>query len=447
MELELGAAPIGVAVCCIALCLLVRCGKRRALSYRTMLTVEAELLASKTVCNLDEWLAAGGAAAAEASPPRRIVLVGCAGAGKSTLATQLGRRLKTPVVDCDELFWTNNCPTYKDFSELLTAELEHNPSSEKGYICDGSYMAALGTFGWNADIIVWLEPGAVTRTARVCRRTCHDVRQPALASSSFRAQLGSSLVERLVRLLRGLVWDVDKCILYSAAGINQHRPNIINNLAAFHSECVVQNRRRRLIAALAGMYRTGTKESQRGPTNKEKKAAKAAKAAARAGDNAPHQEHCQTTSVATVISDHLQRDEQIQDVCIGEDARFLDCKLTLKQCITAVGGGINTVWDTKARKRVLLADLFVGVADDAETISAALKRSFGPFVSRDSLLKPKMTVRDLLTACSPALYERLHNAAQEYPDASLERLQEQVTPASRESSSHLNVIAHLIFGS
>lgn len=423
MELGLGAVALGVAVCCIAAGLLViRCGERRA-RYRTMLAVEAELATRKTVLNLAEWLAARGAAAAEASPPSRIMLVGCAGAGKSTLAMQLGRHLKTPVVDCDELFWTNSCPTYRRFRELLAAELEQNAGKEKGYICDGCYKAALDTFGWTADLIVWLEPGAATRTARVCRRTCLDVINSSSPSASFRAQLGSSLVERLAGLVWGLVWNVDGSIIYSAAGINRHRPNIVNNLAAFHAECAVQNQQRRLIAALAEMYRTGTKESQRGPTKKEKKAAKVVKAAAGDGEYAPHQERCQTATVPDA------NDEQNQAASINEDACFLDCKLTLKQCIKAVGGGINAVWEIKARKRVLLADLFVGVADDDHTVSAALKPSFVSSISRDSLLAPKMTVRDLLTACPPSLYERLHNAAQEYPDASLQCLQEQVKPA------------------
>lgn len=437
MELELCAVPLGVAVCCIVAGLLViRCGERRA-RYRTMLAVEAELASSKTVLNLAEWLAARGAAATDASPPSRIVVVGCAGAGKSTLATLLRRRLKVPIVDCDEVFWTNNCPLYRRFCELLAAELDQNPGKEKGYICDGCYKAALDTFGWNADLIVWLEPGAVTRTARVCRRTCHDVFNSSEPSSSFRAQLGSSLVERLAGLVWGLVWNVDGSIVYSAAGINRHRPNIVNNLAAFHAECVVQNQQRRMIAALAEMYRTGTKESQRGPTKKEKKAAKAAKASAGGGECVPHQEQCQTTTVAG------ENDEQNQAASINEDACFLDCKLTLKQCIKAVGGGNNTVWDVKARKRVLLSDLFVGVPDDDHTVSAmtsaALKPSFVSSISRDRLLTPKMTVRDLLAACPPSLYERLHNAAQNFPDASLQRLQEQVKPRQRKILPHSTV--------
>ena len=35
----------------------------------------------------------------------RIVIIGCGGAGKSTLARQLGEKLDIPVVHLDKLFW------------------------------------------------------------------------------------------------------------------------------------------------------------------------------------------------------------------------------------------------------------------------------------------------------------------------------------------------------
>ena len=35
----------------------------------------------------------------------RILIIGCGGAGKSTLARQLGERTGLPVVHLDQLFW------------------------------------------------------------------------------------------------------------------------------------------------------------------------------------------------------------------------------------------------------------------------------------------------------------------------------------------------------
>jgi adenylate kinase family enzyme len=36
---------------------------------------------------------------------KRILIIGCGGAGKSTLARQLGDKLGLPVVHLDKLFW------------------------------------------------------------------------------------------------------------------------------------------------------------------------------------------------------------------------------------------------------------------------------------------------------------------------------------------------------
>ena len=38
-------------------------------------------------------------------PPQRIVVVGCSGSGKSTMARELGRRLALPVVHLDVLHY------------------------------------------------------------------------------------------------------------------------------------------------------------------------------------------------------------------------------------------------------------------------------------------------------------------------------------------------------
>ena len=38
----------------------------------------------------------------------RILMIGCGGAGKSTLARALGEKLGLPVVHLDKLWWTGN---------------------------------------------------------------------------------------------------------------------------------------------------------------------------------------------------------------------------------------------------------------------------------------------------------------------------------------------------
>ena len=55
----------------------------------------------------------------------RILMIGCGGAGKSTLARALGEKLGLPVVHLDKLWWTGNWENVplEEFDARLTAAL------------------------------------------------------------------------------------------------------------------------------------------------------------------------------------------------------------------------------------------------------------------------------------------------------------------------------------
>ena len=44
----------------------------------------------------------------ETSKMKRIVIVGCAGCGKSTLAAKLGSKLNIPILYLDTIYWKAN---------------------------------------------------------------------------------------------------------------------------------------------------------------------------------------------------------------------------------------------------------------------------------------------------------------------------------------------------
>lgn len=82
----------------------------------------------------------------------RIILLGCAGAGKTTLARRLAAATGAPVIDLDEI-WRSRSQTTPEFRETL-ARLH----AAEAWISDGNFAAV--TFDIRlprADLLVWLE--------------------------------------------------------------------------------------------------------------------------------------------------------------------------------------------------------------------------------------------------------------------------------------------------
>lgn len=85
---------------------------------------------------------------------RRILVVGSGGAGKSTLAIDLGRRLGLPVVHLDRLFWKPGWvePTREEFLGALEAAL-----ATPRWIMDGNFSSTLPQRLAHADAVVFLD--------------------------------------------------------------------------------------------------------------------------------------------------------------------------------------------------------------------------------------------------------------------------------------------------
>jgi len=89
-----------------------------------------------------------------AEAARRIVLLGCAGAGKTTLARRLGERSGMPVVCLDAIWRPDWGPNDVERFRALLVEAHAGDA----WISDGNF--ALATFDIRlprADLIVWLD--------------------------------------------------------------------------------------------------------------------------------------------------------------------------------------------------------------------------------------------------------------------------------------------------
>ncbi len=87
-------------------------------------------------------------------PYHRVLIVGCGGAGKSTLAVKMGKRFGLPVVHLDKLWWL---PDWQNRSEhefdiLLADELIKND-----WIIEGNFFRTFGTRLKHADFCIFLD--------------------------------------------------------------------------------------------------------------------------------------------------------------------------------------------------------------------------------------------------------------------------------------------------
>ncbi|MDP3746789.1 MAG: AAA family ATPase [Phenylobacterium sp.] len=83
----------------------------------------------------------------------RIIILGCAGSGKTTLARQLARRIAAPVICLDEIWEHLGKDNLGRFREMLT-----EAHASEAWVSDGNF--ALATFDIRlprADLVIWLD--------------------------------------------------------------------------------------------------------------------------------------------------------------------------------------------------------------------------------------------------------------------------------------------------
>lgn len=84
----------------------------------------------------------------------RILIIGCGGAGKSTLARQLGEKLDLPVVHLDSIFWLPGWVEMEReaFDDRVRQELE-----KPKWIIDGNYNRTMPQRIAKCDTVIYLD--------------------------------------------------------------------------------------------------------------------------------------------------------------------------------------------------------------------------------------------------------------------------------------------------
>jgi adenylate kinase family enzyme len=104
----------------------------------------------------------------------RVVVLGCGGAGKSTVANALAARTGLPVVYLDRIFWR---PGWKHVPREEARAVLDDAIAEERWILDGNWLSVGDARFERADTAIFLDIPRMTCLARVIRRALRDRRR------------------------------------------------------------------------------------------------------------------------------------------------------------------------------------------------------------------------------------------------------------------------------
>jgi adenylate kinase family enzyme len=143
---------------------------------------------------------------------RRILVIGSGGAGKSTLAAQIGAALGLPVIHLDARFWRPGwVPTPAAEWRARIAEL----TARDAWVMDGNYGGTLDLRLAACDAVVFLDLPRWLCVGRVLRRWLRY-------AGRTRPDMSAGCPERLRWEFVRWVWDYPRT----------RRPDILRRLAA-----------------------------------------------------------------------------------------------------------------------------------------------------------------------------------------------------------------------
>lgn len=130
----------------------------------------------------------------------RILIIGCGGAGKSTLARQLGEKLGLPVVHLDKLFWKPGW--VESGKEEIDAKILHE-LQKPTWIMDGNFNRTLPQRVLYCDTIIYLDFSRMACLLGVLKRVLTTY-------GTVRPDMGEGCPERFSLDFLKWVWNFNK---------------------------------------------------------------------------------------------------------------------------------------------------------------------------------------------------------------------------------------------
>ena len=130
----------------------------------------------------------------------RILIIGCGGAGKSTLARQLGEKTGLPVVHLDRLFWHPGWveSTKEEIDEKIAQAME-----QPRWIMDGNYNRTMSKRLETCDTVIYLDFSTFACLMGVAKRVITTYGQ-------VRPDMGEGCPERFDWEFLKWVWNYNR---------------------------------------------------------------------------------------------------------------------------------------------------------------------------------------------------------------------------------------------
>ena len=149
-------------------------------------------------------------------PVNKIMIVGCCGAGKSTLSFKLAKHYDLPLYHLDQLYWKDNWV----LSERDEYIVKHQELIEKPkWIIDGNYQSTMQERLEKADMVICLDLPRWLSTWGILKRWVQH-------RGKTRPDMTEGCHERLDWEFLKYVWRFQR----------DQRPQLLDNLGKFQSQ-------------------------------------------------------------------------------------------------------------------------------------------------------------------------------------------------------------------
>lgn len=152
---------------------------------------------------------------------KRVAIIGCGGAGKSTLASRLGEHLGVPVHHLDHLFWKAG---WKESTREEFIAKQEAIFTSSAWIIDGNYGGTMDLRLNAADTIIFLDLSMFTCLAGAVRRY---VRYRKRVRPDMTAGNPDRLTFEYLRFIFSYRWTRRPTILRRLAGVKDSKTVVV----------------------------------------------------------------------------------------------------------------------------------------------------------------------------------------------------------------------------